>query len=218
MTQLRLCSCTEGDPLRIPLGQHKLFTGALAHASSSQTLSNVAPIDSAGPLARTDDPRAFSPRHYATQLRKPSLRGRGFYYPASLPQTNQESLRPYIPPGAPATRSPAETIPHPNLAVRSSPAMSCCFYSELPYICDSLLASMLHLLRYVLLLCFSLLASRFSLLYCGTSCALLLASHCCTSRFLLPIACFLLRYCITDLASRSLSRRLPVQLSTHTPR
>jgi hypothetical protein len=165
MPQLHLCSCAEGDPLRIPLGQHKMFTGALAHTPSSQTLSNARA--NRFPLAPWQGLtiHEHSSRHYATQLRKPSLRGRGFYYPASLPHNR---------PGEPSTLHPArranDALPSQDDSTpRSSSANEPC-YVVLP------LASIL-------------LTACFSLLYVS-----------------LLISCFSLRYCITDLASRSLSR------------
>jgi hypothetical protein len=119
----------------------------------------------AGPLARTDDPQAF-----VATLRDPapqtSLRGRGFYCPASLPHNRLESLRPYIPPGAPTTRYPAETIPHPYPSGAIEPCYVVLPTSVLPS-CDPLLTSCCSLL----LLAAVRLTSRFLFLtsHCGTA-------------------------------------------------
>jgi hypothetical protein len=124
----------------------------------------------AGPLARTDDPRSSS-RHYATQLRKPSLRGRGFYYPASLLQNKPGSLRPYDPARRANDAFPSRDDSTPMLSGAIEPCYVVLPFTSVLPSCDSLLASMLRFCGYVLLLCFSLLC-------CCASCVSLLAFHC----------------------------------------
>jgi hypothetical protein len=127
----------------------------------------------AGPLARTDDPRAS-----VATLRDPGstnvVARSGFLLPRKpLPNQQKESLRPYIPPGAPTTRSPAKTIPHPYPSGAIEPCYVVLLLLQYFPAYESLLTSVLHLLP-----CVSLLAAVLLTAYCCASCISLLTSHC----------------------------------------
>jgi hypothetical protein len=192
MTQLHLCSCTEGDPFGSPSGNTNYLP---VHWRTSRVVRRC-PMSRqsvpAGPLARTDDPR-HSSRHYATLAPQTIVARSGFLLPRKPPP--QQTGRAFDPTSRQARQRRVPQLRRFHTHNPSGAIESC--YVVLPLLqyfshaahcllrCCIPAVRLAAVLLTALLLCFLRLAAVLR-------CFLCLASSCCTSCFLPLVSYFLL--------------------------